>query len=185
MRRLSVLLLLAPVLVGAVAFGRGAGTSAQDATPPATVGHPLVGAWLVDSDAADEASSPSVTTLSADGTAVDASSEGASAGTWEATGPRTATLALVGVFEEEGFAGSYFIRAEVELDEAGDAFESPYTYTVVAADGTVLDTGRATGRAARLRIPAAGAAGTPLAGFPTWTPAVPEAGALEAATPAA
>ena len=163
----------------------GTGTSAQDATQPATAGHPLVGAWLVDSDADDEASPPSVTTLSADGTAVDAGSEGASAGTWEATGPRTATLALVGVFEEEGFAGSYFIRAEVDLDAAGDAFASPYTFTVVAADGTVLETGEVTARATRLRVPAAEAVGTPLAGFPTWTPAVPEAGAPEAATPAA
>lgn len=181
MRRLSVLVVLVTgALVGALALGGSAGTTAQDATPAATAGHPLVGTWLLDSEVDNEADAPSVTAFAADGTAVDAGSDGASVGTWEATGPRTATLTLVGVFEEEGFGGSFFVRAEIEVDAAGETFATPYTFTVVAADGTVLETGEVTGRGTRLRVPAAGAVGTPLAGFPTWTPATPPA-----ATPAA
>ncbi len=161
------------------------GTGAQEATPGALVGHPLVGAWVVDTEAENPANAPSVTTIGADGIAIDVTADGASAGVWEATGPRTATLTLAGVFEEEGFGGNFFIRAEIEVDAAGEAFESPYTFTVVAADGTVLETGQDTARGTRLRVPAAEAVGTPLAGFPTWTPATPEAGGPEEATPAA
>ncbi len=190
MRRVSVLVSLLVVLLVGLAvtarFSSGSvaqegtpivgGAQTQDATPGATAGHPLVGTWLIDSDTEDEASSPSITVFMADGGAVDVGADGASAGTWEATGPRTATLTLVGIFEEEGFGGSFFIRAEVELDEAGETFTAPYSYTVVAADGTVLETGQATAQGTRLRVPAAEAMGTPLAGFPTWTPATPEAG---------
>lgn len=186
MRRPLVLVaLVAAVLLGVATLGHSTGTGAQEATPGATAGHPLVGTWLLDSEVDNAADAPSVTAFAADGTAVDAGVDGASVGTWEATGPRTATLTLVGVFEEEGFGGSFFVRADIEVDEAGETFATPYTFTVVAADGTVLETGEETGRGTRLRVPAAGAVRTPLAGFPTWTPATPEAGAPEAATPAA
>ena len=178
MRRLSIVaVVLAVALLGLAAAGI-AGTTAQDATPGAA-GHPLVGAWIVDSEAGT-ADPPSITIASADGTAVDTTADGASAGVWEATGPRTATLTLVGLFEEEGFGGSYFIRAEIEVDAAGETFEGPYAYTVVGADGTVLETGEDTASGTRLHGPAADAVGSPLAGFPTWEPEAPEA-----ATPAA
>ncbi len=120
-----------------------------------------------------------VTVFGADGTAVDTGADGASAGTWEATGPQTATVVLAGFFEEEGFGGSFYVRAEVEVDEAGETFESPYTFTVAAADGTVLETGELMAHGTRLHVPPAEAAGTPLPEVPTWTPATPEAGTPE------
>jgi len=175
MLRVSVLVSIVAVVLLGLVFTGGRGTTAQDATPAALAGHPLVGAWIIDSEVG-ASDPPSITVLGADGTAIDTTAEGASAGTWEATGPRTATLILVGVFEEEGFGGSYFIRADIEVDAAGETFEGPYTYTVVGADGTVLESGADSARGARLRVPAADAMGTPLAGFPTWTPATPEVG---------
>ena len=50
----------------------------------------------------------------------------------------------------------------------------PYTVTIVGADGTVQATVEGTGRSSRLPAES-GEPGTPLAGFPTWTPATPEA----------
>jgi len=198
MRRVSLLgALLVALLVSLVTIGAVAqeatpivgGAQSQDVTPiaspmvGATAGHPLVGTWIIDSQAENATDPPSVTAFGADGIAIDVTAEGSSAGTWEATGPRTATLTLAGVFEEEGFGGTFFIRADIEIDEAGESFTSPYSYTVVAADGTVLETGQDTARGTRLRIPAAEAVGTPLAGFPTWTPAEPEGGEADEATP--
>ncbi len=188
MRRFSVLVsLVAVALLALAAATRPPVMRAQDATPGVTAGHPLVGTWIIDSQVDNATDPPSVTAFGADGIAIDTGADGASAGLWEVTGPRTATLTLAGVFEEEGFGGTFFIRADVEIDEAGETFTSPYTYTVVAADGTVVETGQAMARGTRLRIPAAEAVGTPLAGFPTWTLEMPEAGtpAAEAeATPA-
>ena len=177
MRRLSVVAaVLAVALLGLVVAGRP-GTTAQDATPGAEE-HPLVGAWIIDSEEGTT-DPPSITIVSADGTAIDAGADGAIAGVWEATGPRTATLAFVGVFAEEGFAGSYYLRGEFAVDAAGETFEGPYSYTAVGADGTVLESGEDAARGTRLRVPAAAAMGTPLAGFPTWVPESPAA-----ATPA-
>lgn len=174
-RFLVCVALVAVALVSIVTIGRSVGTNAQEATPGATAGHPLIGTWIIDSDVDTADDPPSVTIVMSDGTAVDTTADGAAAGAWEATGPGTATLTLVGVFQEEGFGGSFYIRADVEVDAAGETFTSPYTFTVVAADGTVLETGQLTARGTRLHVPAAEAVGTPLPGMPTWTPAMPEA----------
>ncbi len=181
MRRFAVLVsVLTIALLGlAVAGGSAVGSAAQDATPAALAEHPLVGTWIVDTEVDNEADAPSVTVFGADGTVLDASADGATAGTWEATGSSTATVVLVGVFEEEGFGGSYYVRIEIEVDEAGETFEGPYTFTVVAADGTVLETGELMAQGTRLHVPPAEAAGTPLPEIPTWTPATPEAGTPE------
>ena len=181
MRRLMILVsVLTVTLLGlAVAGGAAVGSAAQDATPIALAEHPLVGTWVVDTEVGNEADAPSVTVIGADGTVVDTGVDGASTGTWEATGPRTATVLLLGFFEEEGFGGSYYVRIEVEVDEAGETFEGPYTFTVVTADGTVLETGELMSQGTRLHVPPAEAVGTPLPEVPTWTPATPEAGTPE------
>lgn len=180
MRGLGVLVLLAAVLVAGVALGRGAGTSAQDATPAAMAEHPLVGAWVVDSSAEDPSDAPAVAVISADGSLID--TEGV-AGTWRATGPRTASSTFV-IVSDDG-AGSVVIRGSFEVDEAGETWTQPYSFTVVAADGTVLASGRDTARARRIPVEPVEAEGTPLAAVPTWTPATPEAGTPEAASPEA
>lgn len=186
MRRLVVLVsLVAAVVLGITTIGRSSGTIAQEATPEATAGHPLVGTWILDTDTADPTNAPSLSVFTSDGTSFDSAADGTNAGVWEATGPRTAAFTLVGVFEEEGFGGSYTARGTIDVTEAGDALTATYSYTGVAFDGTVLTTGEATAEGSRLPLQSAEAVGTPLAEIPTWTPALAEDGATAAATPAA
>jgi hypothetical protein len=188
MRRRSVPVLLAAVaLLGLLAAGGRLAASAQQATPAvspaATAGHPLVGAWVVDTSAEaagqpQEATiPPDVTVFTDEGSVIDASGAGEpGVGSWEATGPRTAALTFVLPIQEEDFAGTVVIRATVEVDATGETFAGPYSYTVVAADGTVVDAGRDMARGTRIPVEPVEAGGTPLAAVPTWTPATPAPG---------
>lgn len=187
MRRASVLVaLVAAVLVGAVGVGRAAVTATRQATPGAAAQHPLVGTWIVDPEPDDPTNPPSFDVYMADGTAINIGSEGATAGAWEATGPRTATVTFVGLFGGVGSGTSFIVRANVEVDETGQGFTAPHSFTLVAADGTVLAAAEGgAARGTRINPEPREAVGTPLAGLPTWTPVTPEAGAPEAATPAA
>ena len=187
MRRTLVLVaFVAAVLVGAVGVGRSLPTTAQDATPGPAAAHPLVGTWIVDPEPDDPTNPPSFDVYMADGTAINVGSEGATAGAWEATGPRTATVTFVGLFGGEGSGSSFFVRANVEVDEAGESFTAPHSFTLVGADGTVLAAAQGgAARGTRVMPEPMEAVGTPPAGLPTWTPATPAAGAPGAATPAA
>ncbi len=84
---------------------------------------------------------------------------------------------LVGITAETlaaGGAGSYVvIRGTSEVDAAGETVTGSDSVTVVAADGTILVKTRGPNRAIRLHVEAEDAIGTPLAGFPAWTPAPP------------
>lgn len=144
-------------------------TSAQDATPAAMAGHPIVGTWIVDNDTTSPTNMPSLVTLSSDGIVIDPVA--GFAGSWEATGERTGVFTLAGISADG--PGSYLlIRGPLETDEAGAPVATPYTVTIVGADGSVLDTVEGTGQF--IRFPAqSGEPGTGMAGFPTWTPAPP------------
>jgi len=143
--------------------------SAQDATPVPMAGHPLVGTWIVDPEPDNPANVPSLVTFSSDGIVIDPVA--GFAGSWAATGPRTAVFTLSGI-PGDG-SGSYIaIRGPIEVNEAADTTTGPYTVTIVGADGTVQATVEGAGRA--IRLPAeSGDPGMPLAGFPTWTLAPP------------
>ena len=177
MRRVPVLLsVVAAVLLGALAVGRSLPTPAQDATPGPSAGHPLVGTWIVDPEVDDPTNPPSFDVYMADGTAINVGSEGATAGAWEATGPRTATLTFAGLMREAGPGTAFILRANVEVDETGESFTASHSFTLVAADGTNLAAVQGGGgRGTRLHAEPAEAAG-PLPGFPTWTPAPPASG---------
>ena len=168
--------LLAAILIGALGVGRSVATASQQSTPAATAGHPLAGTWIVDPEVDDPTNPPSFDVYMADGTAINVGSEGATAGTWEATGPRTATLTFAGLMREAGSGTAFILRANVEVDETGESFTASHSFTMVAADGTVLAAVQGgTSRGTRLHAEPAEAAG-PMSGFPTWTPAAPEAG---------
>ncbi len=150
-------------------------TAAQEVTPIVTAEHPMVGAWIVDSTTEDPTDKPAVAVITADGTLID--TEGV-AGTWQATGPRTAATTFV-IFAGEGESGpSVVIRGSLKVDEAGETWTQPYSFTIVDADGTVLGSGRNTAVARRVPVEPVEAEGTPLAAVPTWTP-----GTSEIATP--
>ena len=55
---------------------------------------------------------------------------------------RAAELTLVTVFEED-VEGYVIVRGPHTVDETGDAWTCDCTFTVVGADGTVLDSGSA------------------------------------------
>ena len=138
MRRLSVLLsVLAVALVALFAAGRASGTTAQDATPGALAGHPLVGSWVLDTNADDPANPPSLARFSADGGYVEVDVDGVAVGSWEATGERTATLTFAFLEAGDGqFFGTGTVRATIEVDAGGDGLTAQYTLEFVGPDGT-------------------------------------------------
>jgi hypothetical protein len=178
MHRSSVLVaLVAAVLVGAVGISCPVGAAAQQATPGATAPHPLVGMWVVDPEVDDPTNPPSFDAFMADGTLVNIGSDGASVGAWEATGPRTATFTFAGLVQETGSGAAFILRGNLEVDEAGESFTGSHSFTMVAADGTILVAVQG-GGAHGTRLPAEPleAVGQTPPGWPTWTPATPEAG---------
>lgn len=94
MHRLSTLLsVLVIALFSVIVLGQTA--VAQDATPIAgasLVGHPLVGAWSLDTDTEIEDDAPNVAHFTSDGTFAAHDYFGDDeVGSWEATGPRRQT----------------------------------------------------------------------------------------------
>lgn len=122
MRRTSLLFLAVIILLGTVLIGGGRLGVAQDT---GTMGHPLVGSWLLNT-APEETGEPlSVVRFSADGGYLQVDSDGSSTiGSWEATGANSANLTIVSQDEEEG---SLTIRASVEADPDGVTFTAEYT----------------------------------------------------------
>lgn len=130
--------LVALVLIGLIALGQNGSTVvAQDATPGATTGHPLVGSWLLDTDADDPANPPSLARFSADGGYVQTDADGATAiGAWEASGEQTATVTFLFLNAEgDQFFGTGKVRATVEVDSSGDTFTATYTIEFTDPDG--------------------------------------------------
>ena len=140
MRRFTVLAsVIAAMVLGLLALRAQPVTIAQEATPAAMGGHPLVGTWLLDTNTEDPANGPEVTIFTADGAYIPVDAEGfPNHGVWEATGERTAALTIVspGMEEEGVFAGTFVVRASVEVDETGDRLTAQYTGEFVTPDGT-------------------------------------------------
>ena len=141
--------------------------------------HPLVGTWVVDPEDNDPTNPPSFTSYMADGTMVNIGSDGASVGSWDATGPRTATMTFTGLVL--GQPGAYFIiRGNLEVDESGTTFTGDHSFTMLSADGTVIVAAEGDGGSGvRIQAEPAESGGQGLPGFPTWTPASPEAATPE------
>jgi hypothetical protein len=146
--------------------------AAQDATPTMMANHPFIGTWIVDRNADDPTDVPRTVIFTADGAVIDP--VGAAAGTWRSTGPRTAAWTLVGL-NAGGAEGYFVVRTTGEVNEAGTHYSASAAVTIVAPDGTVVATPPALApQGIRLEVEGLDAAGTPLAGFPKWTPAPPE-----------
>jgi hypothetical protein len=171
---------IAIIVVGSLAVsGRGnLGTAAQDATPDNVGDHPLVGTWIVDTNVDTDTDAPEIGIFTADGSSFGLGANRWVSGAWEAADQVTGAATLVGVFDANG-GGYVVLRGPHQVDESGNAWTCPCTFTVVAPDGTVLASGTATAHATRLPIEAVESMGKPLVEFPTWAPA-PTA----AATPA-
>ena len=82
--------------------------------------------------------------------------------------------------------GSVVVRGTLEVAADGQRAGNSYSVTVTTPDGSVAFTDQADATATRLVIEPMDAMGTPLAGYPTWTPDQGEEdGGPEGATPAA
>ena len=174
--------LIAALLIAGSSVASGQGnlaTAAQDASSDGLAGHPLVGTWVVDTNVEMESDPPEVGIFTSDGTVFGLGANRWVSGAWEAADDHTGTVTMTGVFDANG-GGYVVVRGPHEVDESGDAWTCPCTFTVVAPDGTVLTSGTATAHATRLPIESADAVGQPLSAFPAWAPESPGA-----ATPAA
>jgi len=167
---------LAILLMGLFAAGRTARTAAQDGTPAAMAGHPLVGAWLLDADTDDPENPPALVVFSSDGVYTQADYDGSvGVGSWEPTGPTSGALTFFQQFpnEDEDFGGSTVVRATIEATDDGETFTASYTLEFVEPDGASDgEIGPGTATATRIAVEPMG---TPVASFDEAF-AEPEAG---------
>lgn len=149
---------------------------AQDATPADTASHPIVGTWIVDTDTASDTDTPEIGIFSADGTMVGQGANRVAGGSWEVIDAQSVTLTLVTVSDQGGVGTYVVVRGTHVLDNSGNRWTcDDCSYTVVSADGAVLDSGTAPASATRLPVQAPEAVGTPLSEVPVWTPLQPAA----------
>ncbi len=146
--------LFALIVLGGILPLRPAG--AQEATPTARTGHPLVGAWILDRDMTHPTNPQQLIVATADGLYLGVDYGGrTTVGVWEATGPRTAAVTLRGTAPDQGvpFVGLAIIRGTVEVAEDGLSFTAPYTLEVVGPDGTQSgEYGVTTARGTRITV---------------------------------
>ncbi len=181
MRRTIVALVVGAAVIGMVGVDQGRqATVAQEATPDTRAVHPIVGTWIVDTVVATNSDPPEIAVFTADGGLAGQGANRAAGGHWEIVDPQTVMLTLVTVFDGAEGAGYVVVRGPHTVDETGETWECACTFTVVSADGTVLDFGEAPANARRLPVQGPEAMGTPLTEISAWTPA-----SAAAATPAA
>ena len=167
MRRLALLVSLVAVFVGLMAVGVRPGAVAQEGTPAAMAGHPLVGTWLL-TFPPESGMAPVLDSFTADGVIVQTEADGSGAsGAWEATGERTARITIVFLAADEagGLALVGTVRGEIEVDEAGDGFTGSFATEGTAPDGTVIPFGEGTAQGTRIEVQGREAMGTPMAGI--------------------
>lgn len=144
------------MLFGIVSVGDPAlSAGAQEGTPAAMAGHPLVGAWLGDNDINDPESQPAQVIFHDDGTFAQVNADGSVGfGTWVPTGPNTAALtALFHSMDESGaFAGTLKINVALEVGETGDTVTGEFTAVFVGPDRTSTDAGSGMAAAERIAV---------------------------------
>jgi len=160
MRRTSVYLLSAIVLLGIALSGSARFTAAQD---PSDVDHPAQGSWLVESIPGDAEYSPRMMILSRDGSALFVSGQTTTAvGGWEPRGDATAIATFTVVTNGPAYI---VIRASLDIAPDGQSFTGNFTNEIVfdpAGGGTSGEIGPGTLTGARLTVEAPG---TPVQSF--------------------
>jgi hypothetical protein len=133
--------------------------------------HPYVGTWIHSRIPDDPMLVPVLLVFTADGSVIDPGA--GAAGVWQATGPRSAAWTTVGL-NAGGDEGYFVVRATGEVDETGMNYTASGAVTIVAPDATVVMTlPPLSPTGVRMQVEPMEKAGTPLANFPTWTPAPP------------
>ncbi|HVL25793.1 MAG TPA: hypothetical protein VM450_17010 [Thermomicrobiales bacterium] len=175
MRKLLVVLSVVAIIMVGLAVRQPVASAVQGDAPSDLSGHPAVGTWVVTVVDAPEAA-PSLMMLLSDGIVLDASPAGhTGAGSWEATGERSATVTFVYVNEDAGgrYLATAVVRASIEVDDSGDSLTAHYAVTVVAPDGKVLSSNEGTASGVRVPVESEESGGTSLTGYPTVPAATP------------
>ena len=159
-------------------------SSAQNATPAATAGHPLVGAWLLDTDTAEPSNPPTLATFSSDGVYTQIEPDTfPGVGAWRATGAQSAEMNFHQLIPVEQGGGISTIRAAIEVGADGQSVTAMYTLELVDADGVA--TGQyGPGQVSGTRI-AVEPMGEPLGTFDDFYGQFEEGGAPPEASPTA
>jgi hypothetical protein len=143
--------------------------AAQKATPGSLEGHPLVGTWVVDTNTETDTDAPEIGIFTADGSVFGLGASRWVSGVWDIADETAGTATLVGVFEGNG-GGYVVLRGIHAVDASRDVWTCDCTFTVVGADGTVLDSGSAPAMAHRIPVQGVDLAGQGLADMPRWAP---------------
>jgi hypothetical protein len=160
---------------GLTLIGHGdLGVSAQDATSEARADHPLVGTWLVDTNTEADTDAPEIGIFAADGSSFGLGASRWVSGVWDVADGTAGTATLVGVFDANG-GGYVVVRGDHVVDATGDTWNCDCTFTVVGADGTVLDSGSAPASGHRIPVQGVDMAGQGLSEMPVWAPAMADA----------
>ena len=126
----SILALLFVFVVAAPA------TMAQDTDATSTYGHPLVGTWLVDTNADDSNDPPARVVLGADGSLLQVQLDRVALGAWEPTGDQTGALTVAAeVADADGAVNIYIVRASLEASEDGQSWTAQATSEFIGPDG--------------------------------------------------
>jgi hypothetical protein len=137
MKRVSILAVLTTVVVlGLVVVTHAPRIGAQDTE---MAEHPLVGTWLLDTDADDPTNAPTLGIFTADGIYAQVEADGAvGMGSWHATGPNMAEMTFHGLFgaEEGEFFGMATIRSAIEVASDGQSLTATFTLEFTDPDGT-------------------------------------------------
>ncbi len=139
MRRLSPFVaVLLVLLVGLLVSARG--VIAQDAADADQ--HPLVGTWLLDSEADNPDNPLEVDVITSDGAFIGVEADGSvTLGAWEATGDLTADATIWSIVPGEEGGGMFIIRPSIEVAEDGQSFTAEYTIEVIGPDGATIGDG--------------------------------------------
>jgi hypothetical protein len=132
MPRMPRAALLVLTLIGAFP---ATGALAQD-DPASTAGHPFVGAWLVDTNTAEDSEPHSRLVVHPDGTLLQVDQTTVAVGAWAPTSAQTADLTIAAQVDMgDGQVATITVRANVTMDPAGDAWTGEASVERVDAAG--------------------------------------------------
>lgn len=176
-RRSSLTGIIVVILILLAALGSTA--VAADPSPMATAGDPLVGAWVLDTNAQDPTNPSSLAIFHADGTYVQTDPSGTGVGAWQSTGPGSADLIIrFEATDDQGAVSMTIVRAAVEAAGDGQSLTATFTLEFIGPDGTSSgQLGPVTATGTRLAVEPMGTPVGPLA-----PPAGPAAGATPPAS---
>lgn len=140
MRRLAVPLVpsFALVLMALLATPRVSPSMAQQTTPTTEMSHPVVGAWILDTDASTGENAPSLASFSSDGVYHEVSSDGPDGiGVWQPIDADSVALTItyIDVDPDGTYSSTTTVRATVDVDSSGNAFTAQYTLEFVDPQG--------------------------------------------------